>query len=610
MQNADPKRAASSSNSLRAVSALLPFLRAHSSRIGAALILLACGRLMLVSVPLTLKEIVDALSVQGAILVVPVSLLLAYGMLRLAGSFFSELKDVIFAPAIFLPIRQISLQLLSHLLVRLGPRFHLEHRPGEITRDVWRGTQGVRVFLDFTVFNILPTLLEITLVGVLLLIKYRPVYALVTLATLVVYTLVTFRLTDWRMQFYRAMNNADAEANNRVHDALINHSSVKYYNRSEHELSRYDTAIQTWQDSAIRNQVSLSALSLAQNITVGVGVTILMFLAGSEVVSGSMTIGDLVLVNAFLIQLYVPLQYLGVVYREIQHSLSDMTKMFGLLDQAPEIQDHPDATTLRIGQGEILFEHVYFGYESRREVLADINIRVTSGQFVAVVGPSGGGKSTLAMLLLRSYDTSEGRVLVDGIDVRTVTQASLLGQIAFIPQYVRLFNDTIRYNIGYGRADASDAEIKEAARQACLEEVISRTLPDGYDTIVGEGGMKLSGGERQRVMIARAILKGAPIILMDEATSALDSETERKVFSNIRKLPTVRSRFVITHRLSSVVDADQILVVDQGRIIEQGLHATLLERQGLYWRMWLIQQKDENQSGEIETRGVPPEPVL
>ncbi len=575
----------------KAIKSLLPYLWEFRGRVVLALAFLALAKVATVSVPLVLKEIVDALTPSQATLALPIFLLLAYGALRLANSTFGELRDMVFAKVTQRSIRRVALRVFEHLH-NLSLRFHLERQTGGMSRDIERGTAGIRFLLNFMLFNILPTILEIGFVAVILLVKYDPWFCVVTLATLVVYIAFTLVVTEWRMIFRRNMNEMDSKANTRAIDSLLNYETVKYFGNEGFEARRYDETLQSWEKAAVRNQTSLSLLNTGQGAVIAVGVTILMLMAGQGVVRGTMSIGDLVLVNAFLIQLYMPLHFLGFVYREIRHSLADMERMFGLLGQHTEVSDAPDARELKVSGGAIRFEHVGFGYDVRRQILQDISFDVPAGHKVAVVGASGAGKSTLSRLLFRFYDATTGRILIDGQDIRAVTQKSLRRAIGIVPQDTVLFNDTIYYNIAYGRPEAVRGEIIEAARAAHIDQFVEST-PDQYDTIVGERGLKLSGGEKQRVAIARTLLKNPPILVFDEATSALDSRTEKAIQAELLEIATNHTTLVIAHRLSTIMDADQILVMDRGRIVERGTHNELLLRNGAYAHMWALQQQEE-----------------
>ena len=578
-------------NDWKTIKSLLPYLLEFRGRVALALVFLALAKVATVSVPLVLKEVVDALSPSKAMLTLPVFLLIGYGLLRLANSSFGELRDMVFAKVTQRSIRRVALKVFEHLH-NLSLRFHLERQTGGMSRDIERGTAGIRFLLNFMLFNILPTILEIGFVTVILLVKYDPWFCIVTLSTLVVYIVFTLFVTEWRMIFRRNMNEMDSKANTRAIDSLLNYETVKYFNNEDFEARRYDETLQSWEKAAVRNQTSLSALNIGQGAVIAVGVTLLMLMAGNGVVKGTMTIGDLVLVNAFLIQLYMPLHFLGFVYREIRHSLADMERMFGLLEQNTEVSDRPGARELKISGGAIRFEHVGFGYDSRRQVLQDVSFDVPAGHKVAVVGASGAGKSTLSRLLFRFYDATTGHILIDGQDIRDVTQKSLRKAIGIVPQDTVLFNDTIYYNIAYGQPEATREEVIEAARAAHIHQFVE-TLPDKYDSLVGERGLKLSGGEKQRVAIARTLLKNPPILVFDEATSALDSRTEKAIQAELLEIATDHTTLVIAHRLSTIMDADQILVMEHGRIVERGTHGELLARDGVYAHMWALQQQEE-----------------
>lgn len=581
-------------NDWKAIKSLLPYLWEFRGRVILALIFLALAKVASVSVPLLLKNIVDSLNPsKTTVLALPVFLLLAYGALRLANSSFGELRDMVFAKVTQRSIRRVALNVFEHLH-NLSLRFHLERQTGGMSRDIERGTAGIRFLLNFMLFNIIPTILEIGFVAVILLVKYDPWFCIVILITLIVYIVFTLWVTEWRMIFRRNMNEMDSKANTRAIDSLLNYETVKYFNNEGFEANRYDETLQSWEQAAVSNQTSLSLLNIGQGAVIAVGVTILMLMAGQGVVRKTMTIGDLVLVNAFLLQLYMPLHFLGFVYREIRHSLADMERMFGLLAQHTEISDSPDARDLMVSGGSIRFEHVSFGYDSRRQILHDVNFEVPAGHKVAVVGASGAGKSTLSRLLFRFYDVTSGRILIDGQDIRDVTQKSLRRLIGIVPQDTVLFNDTIYYNIAYGQTEATHGEIINAARAAHINQFVE-SLPDKYDTRVGERGLKLSGGEKQRVAMARTLLKNPPILVFDEATSALDSRTEKAIQAELLEIATNHTTLVIAHRLSTIMDADQILVMDHGRIIERGSHGELLTRGGAYAHMWALQQQEEEE---------------
>ncbi|MCG6974967.1 MAG: ABC transporter ATP-binding protein/permease [Acidiferrobacterales bacterium] len=576
----------------KTIATLLPYLWEFRGRVLLALTLLALAKFANVGIPLILKEVVDSLDKPQALLTLPVFLLLAYGALRLATSLFGELRDAVFAKVVQRSIRRVAIKVFRHLHA-LSLRFHLERQTGGMSRDIERGTAGIRFLLNFMLFNILPTILEIALVAAILLSKYAAVFTLVILATLVAYIAFTLIVTEWRMVFRRNMNEMDSKANTAAIDSLLNYETVKYFGNEEYETRRYDSSMQQWEKAAVRNQTSLSFLNSGQSAIIAIGVTILMMLAGQGVVDGEMTLGDLVMINAFLLQLYMPLHFLGFVYREIRHSLADMERMFSLLETNTEVQDKPDAADLDISAGSIRFEHVSFGYDPKRQILYDVDFEVPAGNKVAVVGHSGAGKSTLSRLLFRFYDVTGGRITIDGQDIRDVTQKSVRDAIGIVPQDTVLFNDSIYYNIAYGNPDATREQIIRAAQRAHIHDFVE-TLPDGYDTLVGERGLKLSGGEKQRVAIARTLLKDPCILVFDEATSALDSTTEKRIQAELADIARHHTTLVIAHRLSTIMDADQILVMHQGRIIERGSHQQLISQNNVYARMWAIQQQEES----------------
>ena len=570
---------------------LLPYLLEFKGRVVLALLLLVLAKLTNVTVPLLLKEIVDVLDKPKAMLLVPVSLVIGYGLLRLFSTLFGELRDAVFAKVTQRAIRRVALKLFVHLH-SLSLRFHLERQTGGVSRDIERGTKGISFLLSFMLFSILPTLLEISLVAGILVYKYNLWFAVITFITLTVYIVFTLFITEWRMVFRRTMNDMDSKANTRAIDSLLNYETVKYFGNEDYEARRYDEHMTKWETSAVQNQTSLATLNAGQSAIVAIGMTALMLLASKGVVKGELTLGDLVLINVFMLQLYMPLHFLGFVYREIKHSLVDMEKMFRLLDENREIQDAPDAVALKVDQASVNFEQVCFSYEPKRQILFNISFDIPSGHTVAVVGSSGAGKSTLSRLLFRFYDVNSGRILIDNQDIRKVTQASLRAAIGIVPQDTVLFNDSIYYNIAYGRPEATREEILHAAQSAHIHAFIE-SLPDGYDTMVGERGLKLSGGEKQRVAIARAILKNPAILIFDEATSALDSKSEKVIQHELRSVAHDRTTLVIAHRLSTIVDVNQILVMDGGRIVERGTHRELLAKQGVYAQMWALQQQEE-----------------
>ena len=578
-------------NDWQTIRSLLPYLWEFKGRVVIAMVLLVAAKLANVAVPLVLKQIIDALDKTHAVLVVPIFLIVGYGLLRLFSTLFGELRDAVFAKVTQRAIRRVALQVFEHLH-SLSLRFHLDRQTGGVSRDIERGTRGISFLLNFTLFNILPTLLEIGLVALILLKKYDMWFAIITFITLVIYIAFTLFITEWRMVVRRTMNDLDSKANTRAIDSLLNYETVKYFGNEQFEARRYDRNMEKWETAAVQNQTSLAMLNAGQSVIIAVGITGLMLLAAQQVVSGKMTLGDLVLVNVFMLQLYMPLHFLGFVYREIRHSLADMEKMFRLLHEHHEIADAADAKTLQVGTASVRFDQVDFGYNPDREILKGVSFDIPAGHTIAVVGASGAGKSTLSRLLFRFYDVGTGSIQINGQDIREVSQSSLRAAIGIVPQDTVLFNDTIYYNIAYGRPSASRDEVIAAAQAAHIHDFIE-SLPQGYDATVGERGLKLSGGEKQRVAIARAILKNPAILIFDEATSALDSKSEKAVQAELFQIARNRTTLVIAHRLSTVVEADQILVMEHGRIIERGTHRELLEKAGSYAQLWNLQQQGE-----------------
>lgn len=573
---------------------MLPFLIDFRGRVFFALACLVAAKVANVGIPLVLKMIVDSLeSKPQQILILPLSLLFAYGALRLAGALFNELRDTVFARVRYHAIRQVSVRVLEHLH-KLSLRYHLERKTGGIARDIERGTSSISTLLNYLVFSIVPIAIEFTLVAVILLHNYAPIFAIVTFATVLVYVIFTVKITEWRMEHRHTMNRLDSQGSNQSIDSLINYETVKYFNNEQLELERYNRTLAEWEDVAVKSQTSMSILNFGQGAIIAIGVTIIMFLATNGVVKGSMSLGDLVMVNAFMLQLFIPLGALGVMYRQLKYTLADMDMLFHLLETPPEINDQPNAPELKIQQGEIRFEQVDFGYTPERQILNKVSFTVPAGKKVAVVGHSGAGKSTLSRLLYRFYDVSSGQILIDGQDIRAVTQHSLRKAMGIVPQDTVLFNDSIRYNLQYGNPAASQADIERAAEMAQIRSFIE-SLPEGWNTVVGERGLKLSGGEKQRVAIARAILKQPPILIFDEATSSLDSATEQAIQKTLNEVAGQHTTLMIAHRLSTIVDADQILVMDHGQIIEQGTHAELINRDGIYKQMWELQLHDNDE---------------
>lgn len=589
------------------IRALLPYIRAYRGRAALAIGFLVLAKLANVGVPLALKEIVDALDTpEYRTLALPIALLLAYGLLRLASSGFNELRDMVFARVRHGVMRRISLRVLQHLHA-LGLRFHLERQTGAVSRDLERGTRSASSLLNYMLFSILPTLIEFVLVAGILLANYSPWFALITFVTVAFYVAFTFSITEWRMKYRHRMNALDSRANSQAVDSLLNYETVKYFGNEGFEQQRYGDTLGEWEDAAVKTQTSLSSLNLGQGLVIALGVTSIMTLAAREVIAGTMSLGDLVLVNAFMLQMFIPLNFLGVVYSQLKHALSDMDHMFRLLEQRPETVDKPDAGPLSVGQGGVRFQHVSFAYQPERQILFDVDFEIPPGKTVAVVGHSGAGKSTLSRLLFRFYDVSSGRILINGQDVRDVTQESLRAAIGIVPQDTVLFNDTILYNLAYANPEAPRQEIEEAAKLAQIHDFVM-SLPRQYDTVVGERGLKLSGGEKQRVAIARTILKRPRIMIFDEATSSLDSKSEQAILQALERVAAHHTTLIIAHRLSTVVDADEILVLDKGRIIERGAHRDLLGLGGIYAHMWSLQQEERARDrGETDVTGHRPE---
>ena len=589
--SAAPAQKGSRRSEWRTVIGLLPYLWDYRWRVGLALVLLVAAKLANVAVPLVMKSIVDSLDPSLQAVAVPMALLATYGILRFMTTLFAELRDVVFVRVAQRAIRRVALGVFRHLH-DLSLRFHLDRQTGGMTRDIERGTRGISTLLSYLIFSIIPVILEFVLVAVVLLAKFDWRFAAITFVAVGAYIAYTFFISEWRIEIRKQANELDSKANTRAIDSLLNYETVKYFGNEEFEAGRYDESLQRYETAAVRNEMSLGYLNIGQSFIIAAAVTALMALAAEGVAAKTLTLGDLVLINGLLIQLYVPLNFLGMVYREIKQSLADMDRMFHLLSQNLEVKDKAGAPDLPQVPATVEFRNVNFSYQADRQILFDVSFTIPAGSRVAVVGHSGSGKSTLARLLYRFYDVNEGAIIVCGIDIREVTQKSLRAAIGIVPQDTVLFNDSIRYNIHYGRTSAAGDEVIEAARAAHIHEFIE-TLPAKYESPVGERGLKLSGGEKQRVAIARAILKNPRILIFDEATSALDSETERYIQAELTRIAEGRTTLVIAHRLSTIMDADQILVMDEGRIVERGTHRALLEEGGQYAQMWALQQQEE-----------------
>lgn len=597
-------RAASARGEWQVIRDLLPFLKPYSGRIALALALVIAGKLANLTVPLVLKRLIDGLNVEPSLLVLPVALLVAYGASRLSVTLFTELRQVVFARVMARVSRRVTLQVFRHLHA-LSLKFHLARRTGGVARDVERGGTAISDLLDWTLYTILPTIIEVLLVTGVLVYLYDWGFAAITLVTLATYMVFTFSVTEWRTRYYRAAVEADTHANERAVDSLLNYETVKYFGNEEHEARRYDENLVRLENAQVMSRKTLAVLNLGQVAIVSLGVTAMMWRAAAGVVAGNMTIGDLVLVNAYLLQLSAPLNLLGMMYREVKQAFTNLERLFGLLDERQDVQDRGGAVPLRVSQPRVAFEQVRFAYDARREILQDVSFEIPPGGTVAVVGHSGSGKSTLARLLYRFYDVDAGRIAITddesvAHDIRDYTQASVRGAIAIVPQDTVLFNDTIYYNILYGHPGASREEVERAARAAHIHDLIV-SLPDGYESEVGERGLKLSGGEKQRVAIARALLKNPAILIFDEATSALDSKSEKAIQAELDRIAIGRTTLVIAHRLSTVMDADEILVMDAGRIVERGSHAQLLASAGHYAQMWRLQQQERQVAAAEET---------
>jgi ABC-type transport system involved in Fe-S cluster assembly fused permease/ATPase subunit len=575
---------------LSVVRRLFPYLWEFRGRVFLALAFLVAAKLANITVPIVMKRIVDGLTGDRAVLAVPVSLLLAYALLRLSSTLFNELRDVVFVKVAQRAMRRIALEVFHHLHA-LSLRFHLERQTGGLTRDIERGTRGISTLLSFMVFSVLPTLLEIALVTGFLIYKFDIWFGVITVGALILYVALTFTISEWRTAHRRQMNEMDSKANTKAIDSLLNYETVKYFGNEQYEAKRYDGNLQSYERAVVKSETSLGLLNAVQALVIALAVSLLMWRAADGIVNGRLTLGDLVMVNALLIQLYIPLNFLGVMYREIKQAVVDMEKMFRLLGENREVEDKPGAPPLAVTGGAIRFENVDFTYDGKREILKNVSFEVPPGRKVAVVGTSGSGKSTLARLLFRFYDVNRGRITIDGQDIRDVQQASVRAALGVVPQDTVLFNDTIYYNVSYGRPGATRDEIENAARVAHIAQFIAR-LPDGWETMVGERGLKLSGGEKQRVSIARTVLKNPPILVFDEATSALDSHTEKSIQAELAEISRDRTTLVIAHRLSTIVDADEILVLEYGEIVERGNFRDLLAMNGRFAQMWRLQQEE------------------
>ncbi|KEF30401.1 ABC transporter, ATP-binding protein [Marinobacter nitratireducens] len=580
----------------KVIAGLWPYLSEFRGRVVLALVLLVLAKLATVATPVALKYIVDYLDQtrgEDVLLWIPVLLVVAYGGLRFGSTLFSELRDAVFARVAERAMRRISLRVFRHLHQR-ELSFHLDRKTGGLARDIERGTTGISFLLRFTLFNIVPTLLEILLVAGILLVAFNGSYVLAILVSVVVYVVFSVKVTEWRTRFVREANARDNQSNSRAVDSLLNYETVKYFNNERYEATLYDRDLEDWEKARLKNRLSLATLNAGQALIIGIALVVIMSMAVREVAAGEITLGDFTMINAYLIQLFIPLNALGFVYREIRQALVNVERLFKLLGDNPVIVDKPDARNLSVEKGDVRFEHVDFSYRSNRPILKDVSFGIPAGTTLAVVGASGAGKSTLARLLFRFFDVDNGRILIDGQDLRDITQDSLRAAIGVVPQDTVLFNDTLYRNLAYGRPDASEEEVYQAARMANLENFI-HSLPEGYETRVGERGLKLSGGEKQRVAIARVILKNPPLLILDEATSSLDSLSEQAILGALREVSRQRTTLVIAHRLSTIRDADTILVMEAGCIVETGHHADLLARNGRYARLWYQQhQNDED----------------
>jgi ABC-type transport system involved in Fe-S cluster assembly fused permease/ATPase subunit len=576
---------------------LFPYIWDFKGRVFISLCCLVLSKIAIVGMPLILKEIVDALDSQqlmtNAVLALPLVLLLTYGGLRLTSGLFNELRDAIFSRVRYHAMRGISSRVLKHLY-SLSLSYHLDRKTGGITRDLERGTNSLSSILNYLVFNIFPTAAEFTFVAIILLGRYEPRFAIVTFSTVAIYITFTLLVTNWRMHYRHEMNAHESKANSFAVDGMLNYETVKYFTNEQYELKQYDETLDEWEGAAVKSQASMSLLNFGQGVVITVGVTLMMIYAAQGVVDGTMTLGDLVLVNAMMLQLFIPLNFLGIIYRALKYSLADMDMMLKLLDTEQTVKDAKGASALRVSEAVVRFDDVSFDYDIDRKILNKVSFEIPHGHKVAVVGPSGAGKSTLARLLFRFYDVDSGSITIDQQNINSVTQSSLRDNIGIVPQDTVLFNHSIEHNIRYAKLDASEEEIHQAARHANIHDFIV-SLPNGYDTVVGERGLKLSGGEKQRIAIARVILKNPRILVFDEATSSLDSHSEQLILESLKQVAEKHTTLVIAHRLSTIIDADNIIVLDMGAVVEEGSHQQLLDKQGLYAHLWKLQQEEENE---------------
>ena len=581
----NPKR---SKVNFKNIEKMFPYIWNFKSRVIFALIFLIIAKLATVGVPILLKDIVDSLNSNNTLMILPLGLLIAYGLLRLTTAFFNELRDVLFAKIRYHAVYEISVKVLTHLH-KMSLRFHLERQTGSIIRDLERGTQSLSSLINYMIFIILPTIIEVLLVGFILILTYDINFALITFSTIIVYILFTLKVTNWRMSFRHDMNKFDSEANSIAVDSLLNYETVKYFNNEKFEIKRFSNILFKWENSAMQSMTTMSLLNFGQAFIITIGVTLIMIEASMGVITGAITLGDLVLVNALMLQLFVPLNTLGIVYRQIIYALADMDMLVKLLEKDIEITDKKNSKDLKVTFGNIKFDNVSFSYNENRKILKNVSLNVPSGKKIAIVGPSGAGKSTLGRLLFRFYDSSQGRILIDDQNINNCTQSSLRKNIAVVPQDTVLFNESIYFNIKYAKNSASKDDVVKAAKMANIHDFIN-SLPDKYNTIVGERGLKLSGGEKQRVAIARAVLKSPKIILFDEATSSLDSNSENKILQSMKEVSKNITSLIIAHRLSTIKDADNIYVLNEGQIIESGNHDYLLSLKGTYSQMWNLQK--------------------